>query len=61
MYDDRSLGAPGWLSWLSPTLDFGSGHDFMVGEIGFLVGLLADSAELAFNSLSLSLSFSQDK
>ena len=26
----RKGGAPGWLSWLSLTLDFGSGHDLKV-------------------------------
>ena len=39
-----------------PTLDFGSGHDLMVHGIEPLVGLCADSAELALDSLSPSLS-----
>ena len=43
-----------WLSGLSiPTLDFGSGHDLMVHEFEPHTGLHADSAELAWVSLSL--------
>ena len=38
-----------------PTLDFGSGHEFMVG-IDPHVGLWADSTELAADPLSPSLS-----
>ena len=40
------------------TLGFGSGHDLMVGEIESCVGLCADSAEPAWDSLSPSLSAS---
>ena len=39
-----------------PTLDFGSGHDLAVRGIEPHVGLQADSAEPAWDSLSLSLS-----
>ena len=39
-----------------PTLDFGSGHDLMVPEFEPHVGFCADSAELAWDSLSPSLS-----
>ena len=38
------------------TLDFGSGHDFVVREIEPHVGLCADSVEPAWDSLSPSLS-----
>ena len=38
------------------TLDFSSGHDLMNGEIEPCVGLCADSAEPAWDSLSPSLS-----
>ena len=37
-----------------PALDFGSGHDPTVGEIEPCIGLCADSAEPAWDSLSLS-------
>ena len=40
------------------TLDFGSGHDLMVCEIEPSVGLCADSAEPAWDSLSLSFCLS---
>ena len=50
------------------TLDFGSGHDLMVGETEPRIRLYADSAEPALDSLSpvsapplLSLSLSQNK
>ena len=36
-----------------PTLGFGSGHDLMVCEFEPLVGLHSDSAEPAWDSLSL--------
>ena len=39
-----------------PTLDFGSGHDLTVPEFGPRVGLCADSAEPAWDALSLLLS-----
>ena len=39
-----------------PTHDFGSDHDLMVCEIEPCVGLYADSAEPAWDSLSSSLS-----
>ena len=35
-----------------PTLDFGSGHDLTVPEIEPCIGLHADSAEPAWDSLS---------
>ena len=38
------------------TLDFGSGHDLTVCELEPHIGLQADSAESAWDSLSLSLS-----
>ena len=38
-----------------PTLDFGSGHDLTVREFESHVGLCADSAEPACDSVSLSL------
>ena len=38
-----------------PTLDFGSGHDLMVGEFKPCVRLCADSVEPAWDSLSPSL------
>ena len=52
-----------------PTLDFGSGHDLMVRELEPHIGLGADRAETAWDSLSLcssptcglSLSLSQKK
>ena len=52
-----------------PTLDFGSGHDLMVCEIKPRIGLCADCAGPAWDSLSpslsdpplLSLSVSQNK
>ena len=39
-----------------PTLDFGSGHDLTVREIEPRVELCTDSAEPAWDSLSLPLS-----
>ena len=39
-----------------PTLDLGSGHDLTVHELEPHVGLCADSAETAWDSLSASLS-----
>ena len=39
------------------TLDFGSGHDLTVPEFKPHVGLNADSAEPAWDSLSLSVSY----
>ena len=38
------------------TLDFSSGHDLMMGETEAQVGLRADSADPAWDSLFLSLS-----
>ena len=38
------------------TLDFGSGHDLTVGEFEARLGLCADSAEPAWDSLSPPLS-----
>jgi len=35
---NQSVGAPGWLSRLSPTLDFGSGYDLRVMELNPLLG-----------------------
>ena len=50
-------GVPGWLSLLKHlTLYFSSGHIFMVYEIKPRVILCADSVELAWDSLSPSLS-----
>ena len=40
------------------TLDFGSGHDLVVGEFKSSAGLCAGSVEPAWDSLSLSLSLS---
>ena len=39
-----------------PTLDFGSGHDFMVHGIESCVGLCIDNVEPAWDSLSFPLS-----
>ena len=51
-----SYRVPGWLSWLKrPTLDLSSGHDLSVRELEPCVGLLADSVELAWDSVSPSL------
>ena len=50
------LGAPGWLSWLSVTLDFGSGHNLTVHDIEPLIGLCTDSRELVWHSLCPCLS-----
>ena len=44
------LGAPGWCS----TLGFGSGHDLVVCGFKPHIGLCADGAEPAWDSLSLS-------
>ena len=57
----RSTGKRG--AWVAQsvrrlTLDFGSGHDLTVREFGPRVGLCTDSAEPAWNSLSLSLCLS---
>ena len=41
-----------------PTLDFGSGHDLVLGEFEPGVGLWADSAKPAWDSLYLPLSLS---
>ena len=51
-------GAPGWLSWLSNGLDFGSGQDLGVGEFKPCMGLSTDSTEPVWDSLSLPLSLS---
>ena len=48
----------GSLSWLSQLLDIGSGHDLTVRGIEPRVGLRADSAEPAWDSLSVCLSLS---
>ena len=50
------MGAPGWLSGLSVRFDFSSGHDLTVHEFEPHIGLCADPAETAWESLSLSLS-----
>ena len=50
------MGTPGWLSRLSIHLDFGSGHDLVVGEMQPRVGLCAGSMEPAWDSLFPSLS-----
>ena len=53
---DKSLSCWGvWVNQLVKhlTLDFGSGHDQMVGEFQPGIGLCADSAEPAWDSLSL--------
>ena len=52
-----------WGAWVAqsaehPTLGFGLGHNLMVHEFEPRVGLRADSADPAGDSLSLSLSFS---
>ena len=47
-------GAPG--SVKRPTLDFGSGHDLMVGGFEPRVGLCTDTVEPAWDSVSPSLS-----
>ena len=52
-----------WGIWVAQsvergTLDFHSGHDFTVGGMEPHLGLLADSVESAWDSLSLSLSLS---
>ena len=50
------MRAAGWLSGLRcPTPDFNSGHDLMVREIKPLIGLVTDSSEPAWDSLSLPL------
>ena len=38
-----NLGVPGWLSWFSIQLNFGSGHDLIVCGFGPLVNLWAVS------------------
>ena len=48
-----------WSAWVAQlgkhlTLDFGSHHDLTVCEFKPHMGLFADSAETAWNSLSLS-------
>ena len=50
-----------WGAWVArsvkfPTLDFSAGHDLTICEIKPCVGLCADSAEPAWDSLSPSLS-----
>ena len=47
------LGAPKWLSRLSPTIGFDSGHDLTVCEFKPNIGLCTDNAEPAWHSLSL--------
>ena len=44
-----------------PTLDFGSGHDLMVGELEPHIRLCADSEEPAWDSLSPPLSLKINK
>ena len=49
-----------WGAWVAqsfqrPTLDFGSGHDLVVCEFEPCIGLRADSAEPAWDSLSPSV------
>ena len=50
-----------WGVWVAqcikcPILDFGSGHDLMVGEVEPHIGLCTDNVEPAWDSLSLPLS-----
>ena len=52
-----------WGTWVAqsvkrPTLDFGSGNDLTICEFEPHMGLQADSAESAWDSLSLFLSLS---
>ena len=50
------IRVPGWLSWLNFGLfNFISGHDLVVCKFKPHVGLCADGAEPAWDSLSLSL------
>ena len=42
---------PGWLSWLSIRLDFGSGHDLTVHEFEPCVGLYAGTVDTAWDSV----------
>ena len=58
-FENHFLGEPGWLSRLSPTDDFGTGHDLMVHEIRPHIELCTDSAKAAWDSLSLSLYLSK--
>ena len=48
----QTLGARGVQSAKRPTLGFGSGHDLTVREFKPHIGLCADSAESAWDSLS---------
>ena len=50
------LGCLGALSVEPQSVDFGSGHDLLVYGIEPRIGLCADSAESAWDSLSLFLS-----
>ena len=45
---------PGWLGWLSVQFNFCSGHDLTVHGFQPCTELCADSAESAWDSLSLS-------
>ena len=47
----KCIGTPGWLSQLSVQLDLGSGHDLSVCGMEPHIGLCADSADPAWNSL----------
>ena len=53
----KKIPGGAWVAQLvkCPTLGFGSGHDVVVCEFEPYVGLHADSAEPAWDSLSLSL------
>ena len=48
----KVTGAPGWLSWLSIQLNFGSGYDLVVPEFKPHIGFCTDSVEPAWDSLS---------
>ena len=55
---NNNWGAWGTQSAKRPTLDFGSGPDLTVHELEPRVGFCAESAESAWDSLSLSLPLS---
>ena len=51
----KQTGAPGWLSQLSLTLHFGSGHDLMIPEFEPCMGLCTNSVGPVWDSVSFSL------
>ena len=53
---EGTCGTPGWLSWLSVRLNFGSGRDLTVCEFEPQVGLCADSVAPPWDSRFPSLS-----